>query len=45
MPKEIRIVVPDPVWERIQRICRRYLISEQDLILRTLVKVLEEFEK
>ena len=45
MVKEIRIFVPDEIYKRMEKISNELKISLQDLILRTLVKVLEEFEK
>mgnify|MGYP000200337157 CR=1 FL=1 len=44
MARQIRIVVPDEIYVRIKSICEKYNISSQDLILRALVKILEEFE-
>jgi len=43
--REIKIFVPDPIFERLEAIERRYRITKQDIILRTLVKVIEEFER
>jgi len=44
MAREFRIIVPDRVARRINEICRELKITPQDLILRAIVKVLEEFE-
>ena len=42
--KEIRLVVPDRVYERLTKIARETKVSVQDLMLRAIVKTLEEFE-
>jgi len=44
MVKEMKIYVPEEVLKRIERIEQKYRISRQDLILRALIKVIEEFE-
>jgi len=43
--KKIEIFVPDPVYERLERIERKYRVSKQDVLLRMLVKTIEEFER
>lgn len=45
MVKELKLYVPDEVYKRIEKIENELGISKQDLILRALVKVIEEFEK
>lgn len=39
---EIRIVVPRRLYERLAEIAARYGLSMEDLIMRALVRVLEE---
>ena len=43
--KEIRVVVPDQVYQKLREISKETGISVSDIILRAIVKVLEEFEK
>lgn len=38
-------MVPDEVGEKIDKICEELRISVQDIMLRAIVKVIEEFEK
>jgi len=45
MVRKIEVYIPDPVYERIRKITKKYGITLQDLLIRTLVKVIEEFEK
>lgn len=44
MARKVVVVVPDTVAERIRRVCEEYNVTPQDLLLRAIVKVLEEFE-
>jgi len=43
MVKEIRIVLPDKIYEKIEKICEEYGVSMYDLIARAIVKVVEEY--
>ena len=43
--KKLELYVPDEVYKRLREIEEKYKISMQDLILRTLLKVIEEFER
>jgi len=43
--KEIKIVVPDQIYDRIIKICKEIGATPQDLLMRSIVKVLEEFEE
>ena len=45
MVKEIRVYVPDEVWWKLHNIEKEMNVTMQDLLLRAIVKVLEEFEK
>jgi len=45
MAREIRIIIPDKIYERIMKICRELHISTQDILMRAIVKTLEDFEK
>jgi len=45
MAREIRIIIPDQIYERIIKICRELHISTQDILIRAIVKTLEDFEK
>ena len=44
MVKEIRIYVPDEVYRRLKKIEFENKITIQDLLLRAIIKVIEEFE-
>jgi len=45
MAREIRLTIPDQIYARIVQICKEANISPQDIIMRAIVKVIEEFEK
>lgn len=45
MVKELKVVVPDQIYKRIIAICKELNISTQDILLRSLVKTIEDFEK
>jgi len=44
MARELRVLVPNQVYERILKICKEIGATPQDLLMRAIVKVLEEFE-
>jgi len=44
MVKKLELLLPDELVDRLHAIEKKYKVSLQDLILRTLVKVLEEME-
>jgi len=41
--KEIRIIVPDNLYEKLVKAERRYKIRKEDLVLRALIKVLDTY--
>ena len=43
--KEIRLVIPDQVYDKILKVCEELGITPQDLLMRAIVKVLEEFDE
>lgn len=45
MVRELRIFVPDQVHRRLEEVCRELNISVQDVLLRAIVKTLEDFER
>lgn len=42
--RRLDIVIPASVWERLEKIERATGVRKEDLIMRALVKVIEEFE-
>jgi len=43
--REIRILVPDEIYNKLRKIGEELRVSMQDLMLRAIVKALEDFEK
>jgi len=41
--KEIRIVVPDRVWELLEKIEKEQKIRKEDIVLRAIIRVLETY--
>jgi len=39
----LEIIIPARIWEKMERIEKRTGIRKEDLLMRSLVKVLEEF--
>ena len=44
MAKELRIVLPDAVWRRLQKISKETGITVQDIMIRAVVRAIEDFE-
>ncbi|MEM2446216.1 MAG: hypothetical protein QW734_06125 [Candidatus Bathyarchaeia archaeon] len=42
--KRLEVVVPARVWERLEELEKRKGIRKEDILMRAVVKVLEEFE-
>jgi len=42
--RKLEIVVPSRVWDRLVKVEEETGISKEDLLMRALVKVIEEFE-
>jgi len=42
--RKLEIVVPHRIWERLERCEQKTGIKKEDLLMRSLIKVLEEFE-
>jgi len=45
MVKELKIYLPDELYARMMSIEKKHKITIQDILLRTIVKTIEEFEK
>jgi len=43
--KKITIEIPEPLYERLETIEKKLGLTKEDIVARTLVKVIEEFEK
>jgi len=43
--RRLEIVVPFRIWERLDRVEAKTGIKKEDLLMRSLVRVLEEFEE
>jgi len=43
-PQQLTIWLPPEVMERLKKIEKKYKITLQDVILRAIIKVIEEFE-
>jgi len=42
--RKLEIVVPARIWDRLVKVEEKTGISKEDLLMRALVKVIEEFE-
>ena len=42
---ELKIVVPRKIYERLEEIERKAGVKKEDIVVRAIVKVLEEFEE
>ena len=45
MAKTIRVVVPDAIYQRMRKLGEEHGITIQDIMIRAIVKALEDFEK
>ena len=43
--KKLEIVIPSTVWEKLEMIERKTGIRKEDIIMRAIVKTIEEFEE
>ncbi|MGB9693793.1 MAG: hypothetical protein ACPLYF_03020 [Fervidobacterium sp.] len=43
--KRLEIIIPVTIWDRLEKIEQKEGIRKEDIIMRTLVKVIEEFEE
>jgi len=43
--RKLEIVIPSRVWERLSEVEAKTGISKEDLLMRALVKVIEEFKE
>lgn len=43
--RKLEIIVPESVWERLCRVEAKTGVRKEDLLMRSLVRVLEEFER
>jgi len=43
--RKLEIVVPSRIWERLQRIEDKTGIRKEDILMRAVVRVIEEFEE
>jgi len=42
--KKLEIVVPIRVWEKLEKIEKKQGLRKEDLLMRAIIKVIEEFE-
>jgi len=42
--RKLEIVVPSRIWERLERVEAKTGIKKEDILMRAVVKVIEEFE-
>lgn len=43
--RRLEIVIPSQIWDKLEKIERKTGITKEDLVMRGLVKVMEEFER
>jgi len=41
--KEVRIILPEPIYKKLEFIERRYRISKEDLITRAIIDIIEKY--
>jgi len=44
MVNRLEIVIPSRIWERLEKIEKKAGIRKEDILMRALIKVIEEFE-
>jgi len=44
LPRRLEIIVPDLLYERLEKASRKARVKIEDILMRTLVRVIEEFE-
>lgn len=44
MAYKLEIVVPEKIWRKLDEIEKKKGVTKEDLLMRTIVKVIEEFE-
>ena len=42
--RRLEIVIPSQIWDKLEKVERKTGITKEDLLMRALVKVIEEFE-
>jgi len=42
--RRLEIVIPNQIWDKLEKVERKTGITKEDLLMRALVKVIEEFE-
>jgi len=42
--RKLEIIIPNKVWQKLDNIEKKQGIKKEDLLMRALVKVIEEFE-
>jgi len=42
--RKLEIVIPAQIWDRLDKVEKKTGITKEDLLMRALVKVIEEFE-
>ena len=42
--KKLEVIIPARIWERLDKIEKELGIRKEDILMRALVKVIEEFE-
>ncbi|MEM2612288.1 MAG: hypothetical protein QW332_06100 [Thermoproteota archaeon] len=43
--KSLTVTIPSTIWERLDKIEKEQGIKKEDILMRAVVKVIEEFEK
>jgi len=45
MPRKLELYIPDRLYNRLRKIEKEYSITIQDILLRSIMKTIEEFER
>jgi len=43
--RKLEIVVPSRIWERLEKAERKTGVKKEDILMRAVIKVIEEFEE
>jgi len=42
--RKLEVIIPNKIWEKLDKVEKKQGIKKEDLLMRALIKVIEEFE-